>query len=251
MEQIAQHHAGADRVVNWMLREGRHITHMREFGDEMCRRIVAAGIPICRGFCSVATLHPQVGATAYIWRRNAPGAVRMTASHSFTQTQEFTTSPIAEIKRSGHAIRRKLSDPECPMDYPALADFRTEGGTDYLGLRMLCSSGEINTITFLADQPDGFSDSEVEGLSAVAEALAIIVELQPTRRIARHLLDAYVGHRTGARVLSGAITRGSRESIHAIVWYCDLRDFTRLADTQPRDRVLDLLNEYFETMVNA
>jgi hypothetical protein len=45
----------AVEVVNWMLSKGRHITHMREFGDEMCRRIVAAGIPLWRAFCSVAT----------------------------------------------------------------------------------------------------------------------------------------------------------------------------------------------------
>jgi hypothetical protein len=36
-----------------MLKEGRHNTHMREFGDEMCRRIVAAGIPLWRGFCAL------------------------------------------------------------------------------------------------------------------------------------------------------------------------------------------------------
>jgi hypothetical protein len=44
-------HAAAD-VAQWMLKEGRHNTHMPEFGDEMCRRIVAAGIPLWRGFCA-------------------------------------------------------------------------------------------------------------------------------------------------------------------------------------------------------
>src|SRR5215471_12790488 len=88
-------------VVNWMLRRGRHMTHMREFGDEMCRRIVAAGIPIWRAFCSVRTLHPQVVASAYIWHRDEAGAVRLTAPHEFTQSEEYSTSPIAEIKRSG------------------------------------------------------------------------------------------------------------------------------------------------------
>ena len=58
-------HAAAD-VVRWMLKEDRHNTHMREFGDEMCRRIVAVGIPLWRGFCVVSTLHPQIAATAYV-----------------------------------------------------------------------------------------------------------------------------------------------------------------------------------------
>src|SRR5882762_9957242 len=95
-----EQHEGAARVVEWMMREGRHLTHMREFGDEMCRRIVAAEIPLWRAFCSVATLHPQIAKTAYIWRVDAPGAIRMTATHAFERDSEFASSPIAEVMRS-------------------------------------------------------------------------------------------------------------------------------------------------------
>jgi hypothetical protein len=98
---------GAVEVVNWMLSRGRHNTHMREFGDEMCRRIVAAGIPLGRAFCSVATLHPQVVASTYTWRREDPGAVRRAAPHAFTERPEWTRSPVAELKRTGRPIRRK------------------------------------------------------------------------------------------------------------------------------------------------
>jgi adenylate cyclase len=246
-----RYHDGAARVVEWMMRDGRHITHMREFGDEMCRRIVAANIPLWRAFCSVGTLHPQIAATAYIWRRGTPGAMRFTADHSFENDPEFTTSPIAEVQRTGVMIRRRLHDPECPIDYPALGEFKSEGGTDYAAMPMICSSGEINSITWLTDRAGGFSEDEIAGLSAVAEALAIIVELQATRRIGRHLMDTYVGHRTGERVLSGAITRGSGEAIRAVVWLCDLRGFTAMTDALPRDKVIWLLNDYFETMVDS
>ena len=41
-------HEGATEVVRWMLSDARHSTHMRDFGGEMCGRIVAAGIPIWR-----------------------------------------------------------------------------------------------------------------------------------------------------------------------------------------------------------
>ena len=234
-----------------MMRDGRHVTHMREFGDEMCRRIVAAGIPLWRAFCAVGTLHPQIAATAYIWRRSTPGAVRFTADHSFENDPEFTTSPIAEVQRTGRVIRRRLHDPACALDYPALSEFKSEGGTDYAAMPMICSSGEINSITWLTDRAGGFSDDEIGGLGAVAEALAIIVELQATRRIARHLMDTYVGHRTGERVLAGKITRGSGEQIRAVVWLCDLRGFTAMTDSLPRDKVIGLLNDYFETMVDA
>ncbi|MDO8434490.1 MAG: adenylate/guanylate cyclase domain-containing protein [Candidatus Binatus sp.] len=245
------YHEGAARVVEWMMRDGRHVTRMREFGDEMCRRIAAAGIPLWRALCSVATLHPQIAATAYIWRRDEPGAKRMTATHAFERDPAFSTSPIAEVQRTGIAIRRKLCDPACPIDYPVLEEFRQQAGTDYVAMPMLCSSGDVNAITWLTDHPGGFTEAEMAGLANVANALAIIVELQATRRIARHLMDTYVGHRTGERVLRGAITRGSGDAIRAVIWFCDLRGFTTLADSMPRERLLALLNDYFETMVNV
>jgi adenylate cyclase len=250
-ERATGHHEGAARVVAWMMRDGRHLTHMREFGDEMCLRIVAGGIPLWRAFCSVATLHPQVYGSAYIWRRDTPGAVRFTATHSFESDAEYANSPIAEVKRARRMIRRRLQDPACVIDYPILSQFRSEGGTDYAAMPMICSSGEVNSITWLTDRDTGFSEDEIAGLGAVAEALAIIVELQATRRIARHLMDTYVGHRTGERVLAGKITRGSGEQIRAVVWLCDLRGFTAMTDTLPRDKVIALLNDYFETMVDA
>jgi hypothetical protein len=69
--------------------------------------------------------------------------------------------------------------------------------------------------------------------------------------LARILLDTYVGRRTGGRVLSGAITRGSGEAIRAVIWICDLRGFTRLTDAAPRSDVIALLNDYFKTVAEA
>ncbi len=244
-------HEGAARVVTWMMREGRHISQMREFGDEMCRRIVAASIPIQRAFCSTKTLHPEVYGTAYVWRREQPGAERLTALHGFQSTREASSSPIVAVQNSGGPIRRRLCDADCPMDFPVLRELKSAGGTDYLALPLKYSSGEINCITFSTDRTDGFTDAEVAGLAEVAEALAIIVEVQSTRRIARHLMDTYVGHRTGERVLSGAITRGAAQTIHAVIWFCDLRGFTALADSLPRDRLVAMLNDYFEAIVAA
>ena len=227
------------------------MTHMREFGDEMCRRVVAAGIPIWRAFCTTTTLHPEIAATAYVWRRDKAGAERLTATHAFHQSDELTGSPIGRVRKTRRAMRRKLHDPECPLDYKVLAEFKSQGGTDYLAVPMTCSSGEVNCISWATDRPGGFSDREIDGLTEVAEALAIIVELQATRRIARHLMDTYVGHRTGERVLSGAITRGAAQTIRAVIWFCDLRGFTALADSIARDRLIAMLNDYFEAMVAA
>ena len=50
------------------------------------------------------------------------------------------------------------------------------------------------------------------------------------------------------RVLTGAIGRGSVEAIRAVIWFSDLRGFTRLTDTLPRDALIEMLNDYLEAM---
>lgn len=246
-----QYHEGPARVVEWMLREGRHLTHMREFGDEMCRRIVEAGVPLSRAFCAVGTLHPQIAASAYVWRRNAPGADRFVADHDFRQSPEYNASPIAIVQRTAKAIRRKICDPDCPVDFPVIAELQKDGTTDYVAMPMVCSSGLVNSISWQTDRAGGFTDAEIAALGTVADTLALIVELQSTRRIAHHLLDAYVGHRTGERVLSGAITRGNHEQIRAVIWFADIRGFTELADKLDRDALVEMLNAFFEIMVDS
>jgi len=244
-------HEGAAEVVQWMLSDGRRNTRAREFGAEMCRRIVAAGIPIWRGFCFVATLHPEIRATAYIWNREEAGAMRVVAGDDLANSPEFTDSPIAEVRRSREMMRRRLGDSSCPLDFPVLQQFKAEGGTDYVAIPMVRSDAETNAITFLTDRKGGFTDGEIAGLEYIAQALGLITELQSSRRIAKSLLDTYIGRRTGERVLSGLIRRGSGETIRAVIWDNDLRGFTALADALPHDALNEMLNEYFEIMAGA
>jgi adenylate cyclase len=51
-------------------------------------------------------------------------------------------------------------------------------------------------------------------------------------------------------VLSGRIVRGIAERIDAVIWFSDLRGFTRITDTAP-EQVIPLLNDYFDAIVSA
>ena len=66
----------------------------------------------------------------------------------------------------------------------------------------------------------------------------------------RTLMETYLGRDAGQRVLSGQIVRGVAERIDAVVWFSDLRGFTRIADTAP-EQVIPLLNEYSDVIISA
>ena len=79
--------------------------------------------------------------------------------------------------------------------------------------------------------------------------LARVAEIRGLRRMASNLLDTYVGHDAGERILAGHIRRGDIEEIHAAIWLSDMRGFTALADRQPPRVLIDLLNRYFDCQV--
>ena len=85
-------------------------------------------------------------------------------------------------------------------------------------------------------------------LKAALPALSLAVMSYAGHTIASSLLAAYLGDDAGRRVHSGAIERGSAESLRAVLWYADIRGFTGIADVTAGDATVELLNEVFETL---
>jgi adenylate cyclase len=80
---------------------------------------------------------------------------------------------------------------------------------------------------------------------------ASLSNVQTSRDRDCNLLNAYVGHQAGERMLDGRIRRGDVEEIRAAVWLSDMRGFTALADSMPPRELIDLLNRYFDCQVPA
>ncbi|MCP1887215.1 class 3 adenylate cyclase [Bradyrhizobium japonicum] len=78
--------------------------------------------------------------------------------------------------------------------------------------------------------------------------LALVSEIRVKNRLARTLLETYVGSHAGELILAGATRRGTGTTVRAAIMICDLRDFTKISDNWPRDDVIDLLNDYFDAM---
>jgi adenylate cyclase len=108
--------------------------------------------------------------------------------------------------------------------------------------------GKRHVVTFATDRPGGFDDAHVVGLMRLLPVLALVSEIRIKNRLARTLLETYVGSHAGELILAGATRRGTGTTVRAAIMICDLRDFTRISDNWPRDDVIDLLNGYFDAM---
>jgi adenylate cyclase len=123
-----------------------------------------------------------------------------------------------------------------------------EGLTDYVAWPLRFTLGKRHLVSFSSSQPDGFADIDLRRLAELLPALSSVVEIRVKNRLARDLLDTYVGPHAGEAILAGAIHRGSGFTVEAAVIIVDLRGFTTISDLWPRDDVIALLNEYFDAL---
>jgi len=241
----------ANPLVEWLLTQGWNISATSELIGGLCRHVVAEGIPLSRMYCLVRTLHPQVFATGYTWRRGSDNVEEISAPHSIVESALHLESPCASIFDGATTIRRRLDIPDPQLDFPILEDLLDEGATDFVSIPVRFSDGQINVISVTADRPGGFSTEDLRQIHEMLPVFGRLIEVQVVRRNAVALLDTYLGKHTGERVLDGLIKRGDGEDIHAVIWFCDLRDSTRLADSMSRNEFLSILNAFFDCMAGS
>ncbi len=78
-----------------------------------------------------------------------------------------------------------------------------------------------------------------------------MIEISTLRRLASDFLDIYVGNQGGSRILSGQIRRGHTETINACIWLSDMRGFTALSERLSPQRLVDLINRFFDCQTPA
>lgn len=232
----------------WVIREGIRGASAAELFDGLCERLVIAGVPLWRAFIGMPTLHPQLGGYSYTWRRDLTAIEPAHFGRGDEYQQIIENSPfgylIRRVEDSAEGgdpwqhLRRRLVGPEAQFDFPILKELAA-GVSDYFatvfrfGADGDPSRGTGIGYSFATDLPAGFRDDDLVLLRAVLPAVSLAMMTHAGYTIASGLLGAYLGGDAGGRVQAGAVERGSVDSVHAVLWYADIRGFTAIADTTP------------------
>ncbi|HEV2302004.1 MAG TPA: adenylate/guanylate cyclase domain-containing protein [Stellaceae bacterium] len=235
---------GIDR---WLLVDGPQIDSEVELFDELCWRLLGDGVLLWRATLHIGTLHPQIRGIGFRWWREKKLIEEIRILHGSEATEEYARSPIRGTVERGTPFRRRLEGDL--SDFPLLHKIRAAGGTDYLALPLNRTFRRFPTVSWTTDQAGGFRDRDIGALEEINPALAAIVETRAVRRISANLLDTYFGTQAGRRILSGQILRARGEQLRAVIMMTDLRGFTGLSDRLPGDQVIELLDQYFDTVV--
>ncbi|WP_027552774.1 adenylate/guanylate cyclase domain-containing protein [Bradyrhizobium sp. Cp5.3] len=236
-------------VVQWLTNDTRDERFIDNIFAEMCMRLQRAGIPVKRATLHVLIHHPQWLGARMMWADGMREAEIARVDYDVRERSEYIGSSANEIQDGAAEVRENLEQDRSLGRKHALYDeMREKGLTDYVAWPLYHTLGKRHIVTFATDRPGGFDDAHIASLKGLLPVLALVSEIRVKNRLARTLLETYVGSHAGELILAGATRRGSGTTVRAAIMICDLRDFTRISDSWPRDDVIDLLNDYFDAM---
>jgi adenylate cyclase len=222
-----------------------------------CEREVARGLPLARALVLIDTLHPIYEGRAFRWTRAQKETTLTEYGRSDDDLSRWQRSPFYRLEESGESLLRRHLTAETEPEFSIFADLRADGMTDYVAIANRFTGDEIIGrmdcvySSWATDASRGFDDDDVADLCRLMPFLALAVKSASLARIAGTLVETYLGRDPGRRVLQGRIARGVAERIEAVLWFSDLRGYTRISDTASPGDIIPLLNHYADAIISA
>ncbi len=235
-------------IVTWLTEGARPADQPEDVVQKLCSQLVSAGLAIDRCAVFVTTLHPNIMGRRFLWNPGQDVDIGE-ADYQVLETDLYRKSTAAKVLNSGETIRCRIGETGDPGDYDIVEDLRAEGFTDYIIQPLDFLNGENHAISWATKRAGGFTDDNMSALDAIRAPLARLAEIYALRRTSITLLDTYLGHRTGQRIMEGKIRRGDLEHINAAIMVADLRGFTAFSDQRSGADVIDFLNAYYDCIV--
>jgi adenylate cyclase len=251
--------AKLDALASWITEAGLIGLLETQLLAGFCARATFAGLPIAGGLLVIDTLHPVYEGNAVRWRRGEAEAsfTGYGRTDSNEREEKWRASPFFLLIDTGEEWMRRRVTPESAAEFSAVATARDEGMTDYVGiLNRFEAEGAIADwdglfSAWTTDQPGGFSDEEIAALLRLLPILAMSMKAITLARMAATLLETYLGRDACNSVWSGRIARGVADRIDAVLWFSDLRGYTKITDTAAPEQIIPLLNDYADAVISA
>jgi len=236
-------------IEHWLLSEGPAHDSLGELVRGLTRAFNEHGVPLSRVFLGPLVLHPQAAGLVVIYDHASDSLREFPLLHeTYERLHAEKRTPMAHIINEETPLRAALHRGE-DLGMEDLAQLRDQGFTDFIAVPIHVGGRLVAGMTLTTQAPTGFSADEAELLVAMTRAFGPVSMLYVQRFEQRELPKAYLGADAGERVRAGQVRRGQGRTLRAAIAFFDMRGFTQLSASHPRDEVLDLLNDVFAVLV--
>jgi adenylate cyclase len=236
-------------IIDWLAGDECHELDGAGLATELGRRLRAIGLPLDHLGLYLRALHPEILGRTIAWTPDGPVQI-IDRQHGVELSVAFINNPIRRVFETQKPLVLRVNDwNDAAWTHIDIFEGRQLVEMVILPLR---NAGALpSAVSFATTRNSGFTAAERAGFARISPALRNACELRTLRSAEQTLLDTYVGEVTARRVLEGRIRRGQVETLEAALMLCDLRGFTELSNRLPSERVVHLLNTYFDCVVPA
>lgn len=246
-------------IVQGIMRQGLRGADTETLLVDFGERLMAAGVSLMRANLSQTTLHPTIAGHDYEWWIEEGEATRSDWARGRSLTEaDYDKFPFVYMyKNQLPTLRIKLHETNEPTPFPLLNQMRERGATDYFAIETKFEAAHDSgaftgfRTSWATREPGGFRETDIDTISALLPSLGLAIKATSTYRVAKNLMETYLGADAGNRVLNGEIVRGSVDTIRAVVFLADLQGFTRISEELEGEDLIGLLNDYFECVVDC
>ena len=242
----------------WLIEAGTNDVAAELLFDGFCGRLVAAGVPIARGFLSIAGLHPLRRAYSLTWHDGR--IVEATDfGHATMATPVWHHSPFRHmLETKTRRLHRRLVGDDSVLDFPVLRELRDAGMSEWLaliyGFGWSAAPETTNqfgvVLSWATSKPvgrgNGWSALELAAIEELSGTLSLAIKGNAAPAAARDLLAAYLGGDAADRVSAGQVQRGAVSRLAAAILFADVRGFTNFAEKTAPEEVTRRLNGIFD-----
>jgi adenylate cyclase len=200
--------------IAWLVDEAGASAGPDRFLAGLGGRLLADGLPLAGGALTLEVPHPIIARRSWLWRAEG-GAV--------IEALGFAGGPERQAGRDWLAGLGPVREESVGPDGALLG---------WAGTRP-------------------FAPAEADRLREAARFAAAPLAGLAARAALAALLEAYLGRRSAARVLEGALSRGAGETIRAVLLSADLRGFTALSEATEPAAMIAALDAWFERVAGA
>jgi adenylate cyclase len=212
-------------TLAWLIDAAAGTPSPELFLASLGQRLIEDGAPLVGGALTLASPHPLISRRTWLWRAE---------SRQVIEALGFVAGAHAAAAGSpGEAGRRWLQS----LAAGPVHEHAVGPGTD--GPRL----------AWIGARP--FTRRETGRLSEAARFAAAPLAALTARATLTAALEAYLGRRSAARVLSGPLRRGVGETIEAALLFADLRGFTALSEMSPPAAVISALDAWFDRIAGS
>jgi adenylate cyclase len=244
----------------WLIEAGTSDIAAETLFDGFCGRLAVAGVPIARGFLSIAGLHPLRRAYSLTWNNGRIAEVT-DFGHATMATAVWQTSPFRHmLETKTRRLHRRLMGDDAVLDFEVLREFRDAGMSEWLALMYGFSWSAAQpatnpfgivlswTTSAAVGRGHGWSAPELAAIEELSGTLALAIKGNTAPSAAHDLLAAYLGGDAADRVSTGQVQRGSVSRIAAAILCADVRGFTNFAEATTPEEVTRRLNGIFDCL---